>query len=71
MMTKSSQKDVAKKALRLKEDGNRPADYLEHQDPASGAGELTALEHEPKNPVPGAFGAEGHRPVLERSRKVR
>jgi len=63
----TTQKDLADKAMALKSGADAPA----HPDPGQTA-------DEGMNPTPragiapsGAFGAEGQRPVLERSRKVR
>ena len=44
-------------------------DYLDRQEPTAGDGPVPGLN--PDAPVMGAFDAEGHRPVLERSRKAR
>lgn len=64
-----TQSDMAAKALKLKQEGEQPRDYLEHQSPSPGDGPIAALNVD--EPVSGAFDAEGQRPVLERSRKVR
>lgn len=66
-MTK--QKKFAEKALATKASARSKATHLKMQTPTAGDGPLKSLNtHEP---VMGAFDAEGHRPVLERSRKVR
>lgn len=49
-------------------DESRP-DYLKRQTDTPNEGAIRGLN--PDAPVEGAFDAEGHRPVLERSRKVR
>ena len=68
-MSATDQQEIAAKALELKQDQNSNADYLEHQTETSGEGQISGRNtHEP---VMGAFNSEGHRPVLERSRKVR
>jgi hypothetical protein len=62
---------LAEKALKLKQqDAQRDEPgYLERQTDTAGQGRIDApSDHDP--PM-GALDAEGHRPVLERSRKVR
>lgn len=62
---------LAEKALKLKQqDAQRDeAEYLERQTDTAGQGRIDGpSDHDP--PM-GALDAEGHRPVLERSRKVR
>jgi hypothetical protein len=44
-------------------------DYLKRQTDTPNEGAIRGLN--PNAPVDGALNAEGHRPVLERSRKVR
>src|SRR3989344_294949 len=59
------------KALKLKQQGAQPdgPDYLEHQTDTADMGRIDGpSDHDP--PM-GALDAEGHRLVLERSRKVR
>lgn len=68
-MTDQTQTDIACKALSLKQAGEADKDYLEHQAPTSGEGPISGVNA--NEPVSGALDAEGHRPVLERSRKVR
>lgn len=64
-----SQQDIAAKALEMKQSGDAQPEYLERQSRTAGEGPIASLNtHEP---VMGAFDAEGHRPALERSRKVR
>ena len=68
-MSANKQQDIAEKALELKHGQKDDANYLERQTETSGDGQVSARNtHEP---VTGAFDSEGHRPVLERSRKVR
>ncbi|MDM7956883.1 hypothetical protein [Blastomonas sp.] len=65
------QTDLSEKALNLKQEGASDADaeYLQHQTDTAGEGRISGdSDH---NPPMGALDAEGHRPVLERSRKVR
>lgn len=68
-MSDQTQKDIAQKALELKSKGAAPQEYLEHQEDTAGDGPISERNRE--EPVMGAFDAEGQRPVLERSRKVR
>lgn len=68
-MTDKTQEDIAKKALKLKNADAPAQDYLDHQQKTAGDGPIK--ERSQDEPVSGAFDAEGHRPVLERSRKVR
>jgi len=44
-------------------------EYLRHQTDTPNEGAIRGVN--PNAPVDGAFNAEGHRPVLENSRKVR
>jgi len=64
-----TQKDIAEKAMKLKQEGAAEQDYLAHQEDTAGDGPIPERNRE--EPVMGALDAEGHRPVLERSRKVR
>lgn len=67
----SDQVRLAEKALKLKQqDAQRDdPDYLERQTDTPDKGRIDGpSDHDP--PM-GALDAEGHRPVLERSRKVR
>lgn len=68
-MTDTTQRDIAEKAEKLKKEGAAPREYLERQEDTSGEGmsEKVADEHAAR----GSLDAEGQRPVLERSRKVR
>lgn len=68
-MANSSQRDIAEKALEMKQSKEGSKDYLDHQKDHAGEGPISELNQE--EPVSGALDAEGHRPVLERSRKVR
>lgn len=68
-MADNEQPDIAAKAMELKQKGEIQPEYLEHQTATPNEGAITGSNgHEP--PM-GALDAEGHRPVLERSRKVR
>ena len=65
----ADQQEIAAKALQLKQAGEVEPEYLERQTRSAGEGPIGGLNaHEP---VMGAFDAEGQRPALERSRKVR
>lgn len=68
-MADTTQRDIAAKAAQLKKEGEEPREWLERQEDTAGEGmaEKTADEHAAR----GALDAEGQRPVLERSRKVR
>ncbi|BAK68124.1 hypothetical protein SLG_34490 [Sphingobium sp. SYK-6] len=66
--TEQDQKKLAEKALAQKEE-NAAAPH--HPAPEPHADEGMASTPRPDQPPSGAFDAEGHRPVLERSRKVR
>lgn len=66
-MTYAAQKAEAEKAMKLKAEAAPPA----HPDPGQAADEGMQLTNERPGPPSGALDAEGHRPVLERSRKVR
>jgi hypothetical protein len=68
-MSANKQQDIAEKALELKQGQKDDADYLQHQTKTYGEGQIS--ERNTHEPVMGAFDSEGHRPVLERSRKVR
>lgn len=68
-MTDKTQKDIAEKAMQMKAQGKPSQDYLDHQEDTAGEGPISERNRE--EPVMGAFDAEGQRPVLERSRKVR
>lgn len=64
----SDQAELAAKAIALK----KANEELPHHPPTGDhADEGTQSLPRPDQPPSGAFDAEGHRPVLERSRKVR
>lgn len=64
----SDQQAIAEKALRLKQEGDSEQHHPETPDHANEG--IVNKPFEDQAPS-GAFDAEGHRPVLERSRKVR
>ncbi len=64
----NDQAKLAQKALDLKQANEKPAP---HPAAADHAGEGMLPKPDPEQPTSGALDAEGHRPVLERSRKVR
>lgn len=66
-MTDAAQKAEAEKAMKLKAEAPPPS----HPAPGRTADEGMQLTNERPGPPSGALDAEGHRPVLERSRKVR
>ncbi len=68
-MTDASQRELAEKAQQLKNKGESDQEYLKHQEdtPNEGMADHQADEHAAR----GSLDAEGQRPVLERSRKVR
>ena len=68
-MTDTTQKDIADKAMKLKTENAPAQEHLDHQEKTAGEGPISDRSRE--EPVMGALDAEGHRPVLERSRKVR
>ena len=68
-MTDKTQKDIAEKAMKLKAQGAASEGYLDHQEDTPGQGPISERNRE--EPVMGALDAEGQRPALERSRKVR
>ncbi|QDH35457.1 hypothetical protein [Porphyrobacter sp. YT40] len=68
-MTDTTQKDIAEMAMALKSENAPTQQHLEHQEKTAGEGPISDRSRE--EPVMGALDAEGHRPVLERSRKVR
>jgi len=65
----NKQAEIAKEALRLVQEQAPDQSYLEHQSDTPDPGAITGPN--PAAPTSGALDAEGHRPVLERSRKVR
>lgn len=68
-MPAENQQEIAAKAMELKHRDSADPTHLEHQTNTPGDGQIALRNtHEP---VMGAFDSEGHRPVLERSRKVR
>ena len=68
MAEQADQQELARKAARLKAEQDVTANRPENQDHAHGG--VTSTPFEDQAPS-GASDAEGHRPVLERSRKVR
>jgi hypothetical protein len=66
-MTEPTQTDLARKALEMRQTLHLPERPAEEAPKA----ELAAETPRPDYPPSGAFDAEGQRPVLERSRKVR
>lgn len=64
-----TQADHARRALELKQKAEKNSDHEMPESRTAGEGQLH--EKRPDEPPMGAFDAEGHRPVLERSRKVR
>lgn len=64
----TSQKDLSEKAMKLKTDAPAPPPH-----PASERTANEGMNDTPNSGIApsGAFDAEGQRPVLERSRKVR
>lgn len=63
----ATQAELARKALKLKSKAGPEPHPSAEPDPNEGIRSVP----NPKTPPPGALDAEGHRPVLERSRKVR
>jgi hypothetical protein len=68
-MTNKTQAELAEKALKLKHAARAQATEHPENEPTPGEGAIT--RERPDQPPMGALDAEGHRPVLERSRKVR
>ncbi|MGY6551531.1 MAG: hypothetical protein ACXIT4_06490 [Erythrobacter sp.] len=68
-MADKTQQEIAEKALEMKKSDKTEPEYLERQSKHAGKGPIEELNQE--EPVSGALDSEGHRPVLERSRKVR
>ncbi len=62
-----TQTDIARRAMQMKSEA-APAT---HPEPGRTAGEGMTLNSGSSGAPSGALDAEGHRPVLERSRKVR
>jgi hypothetical protein len=64
----AAQAENSHRALAMKQSGETPPSHPEAEDtPNEGIIPAPRADHPPS----GAFDAEGHRPVLERSRKVR
>lgn len=66
---KDTQADHARRALEMKQEAEGKA--VQHHPESRTAGEGQVKEARPDEPPMGALDAEGHRAVLERSRKVR
>ena len=64
-----TQADLSRRALEMKQQSD--ADAVQHHPESRTAGEGQVREARPDEPPMGALEAEGQRPVLERSRKVR
>ena len=64
----AAQAEHSQRALAMKQSGETPPSHPEAEDTPN-EGIIPAPR--PDHPPSGAFDAEGHRPVLERSRKVR
>ncbi|MFN7055872.1 hypothetical protein [Hyphomonas sp.] len=64
-----TQADIARRALEMKQKAERGA--VPHHPGSETPGEGQIQDVRPDEPPMGALNAEGHRPVLERSRKVR
>jgi hypothetical protein len=67
-LEEKTQPDLAARAMATKEAGAQPPRHPQADDQAD---EGFKSDPRPDYPPSGAFEAEGHRPVLERSRKVR
>lgn len=63
----AGQAQIARRALEMKSEGDKPS----HPDAGRTAGEGMQVKEGSTGAVSGALDAEGHRPVLERSRKAR
>ena len=68
MTDQVTQQELSEKAAQLKTDREEAQHRPENDDHADKGMISTPFEHQAPS---GAFDAEGHRPVLERSRKVR
>lgn len=68
-MAEETQKNIAEKAQVLKNEGEDQREYVDRQTPTARQGPVATEGNE--GPPSGALEAEGQRPVLERSRKVR
>ena len=64
-----TQADLARRALDMKQKAEGEAETTHPESRTAGEGQVQAPQ--PGAPPVGAFDAEGHRPALERSRKVR
>ena len=64
----AAQAENSQRALAMKQSGETPPSHPEAEDTPN---EGIIPTQRPDHPPSGAFDAEGHRPVLERSRKVR
>lgn len=64
-----TQADLARRALEAKQSAAKDARQPRPESRTAGEGQVQAQQ--PGAPPMGALDAEGHRPVLERSRKVR
>ncbi len=64
-----TQADHARRALEMKQEADGKS--VQHHPESRTAGEGQVQEARPDEPPMGALDAEGHRAVLERSRKVR
>ena len=69
MDKKSAQQVASEAALAAKRKRETDPDYLQRQTDTPADGPIKGRNQD--EPVSGALDAEGHRPVLERSRKVR
>ncbi|MGE3745772.1 MAG: hypothetical protein AB7G25_08720 [Sphingomonadaceae bacterium] len=68
-MSDPTQSELSQKAHSSKRANKSDKDYLDRQTDTPNEGAVTRLN--PDAPAEGDLDAEGHRPVLERSRKVR
>lgn len=68
-MPRPTQQELAAALLAKTRAAEPEKEYLSRQTDTANEGSVRSLN--PDAPVEGAFDAEGHRPVLERSRKVR
>ncbi|MFN4025384.1 MAG: hypothetical protein ACK4MQ_11165 [Hyphomonas sp.] len=64
-----TQAGLARRALETKQQAEKDAEQNHPESRTAGEGQLHEVR--PDAPPMGALDAEGHRPVLERSRKVR
>ncbi len=68
MTEKSDQQNLAEKAAAMKSERDQAIVRPENEDHPNEGMKSIPFQHQAPS---GAFDAEGHRPVLERSRKVR